>query len=201
MASYDGLLKACARGDITYTEVSKLSGLTANTTELNILDGVTATTTELNIMDGVTATTTELNVLDGVTANTTEINKLDGVTASTTELNVLDGVTANTTEINYLDGAAGVVVAGAAAGYKIARGSVTLDGSNPTSVSHGLNTVVAHCVSIDSTLAPNDPSVVTSAVNGSTLNIYAWKPTSAATTTLVASAVTDVNVEWVAVGT
>jgi hypothetical protein len=136
-----------------------------------------------------------------ITSNATELNTLDGLTASTAELNILDGVTANTTEINYLDGAAGVVVAGAAAGYKIARGSTTLDGANPTSVSHGLSTVVAHCVAIDSTVAPNDPSTVTSAVSGSTLNIYAWKPTSAGTTTLVASTVTTVNVEWVCVGT
>ena len=158
----DGLLAACAKGELTSTEVSILSGLTATTTELNIMDGVTATTTELNIIDGVTA---------------------------------------NTTEINYLDGAAGSVVAGVAAGYKVARGSATLDGANPTAVTHGLSSVVAHCVAIDSTAAPNDPSVVTSAVSGATLNIYAWKPTSAATTTLVASTNTTVNVEWIAVGT
>lgn len=92
-------------------------------------------------------------------------------------------------------------VIGVAAGYKIARGTTKLDGSNPTPVLHGLTTVVAHMANPRGTAAPNDPVQVTTDVSGTTLNLYGWKHTSATNTALTASTNNTVDVDWVAVGT
>lgn len=92
-------------------------------------------------------------------------------------------------------------VIGVAAGYNVARGTVKLDGANPTPVLHGLATVVAHMANPRGTAAPDDPVQVTTDVSGTALNLYGWKHTSAATTTLVASDNTTVDIDWVAIGT
>ena len=56
-------------GNIYYSRINILDGVTATTAELNIMDGV-ITTAELNIMDGVTATASEINIIDGDTSTT-----------------------------------------------------------------------------------------------------------------------------------
>lgn len=95
-------------------------------------------------------------------------------------------------------------VAGVAAGYKIARGVTALDGSNPTPVATGLITVVAAVVTLEGTAAPGvgTTTLTIASTNYATgaLAVYAWKPTSNADPTLVASTGTE-NFEWVAVGT
>lgn len=95
-------------------------------------------------------------------------------------------------------------VAGVGAGYRIARGVTALDGSNPTPVVTGLTTVVAATVTLEGSSAPGvGTSVLTIAsTNYATgaLAVYAWKPTSNADPTLVASTGTE-NFEWIAVGT
>src|SRR5882724_7715321 len=51
---------------------------------------------------------------------------------------------------------------GVAAGYKLARGEVTLDGSNPTPVTTGLATVVAAVASFKTAVAlGDDPNALT----------------------------------------
>jgi hypothetical protein len=92
-------------------------------------------------------------------------------------------------------------VIGAASGYAIARGETALDGSNPTPITTGLTTITGVAVTLKSTSAPGvGTSVVTYGMSGGTLNLYGWKVTSSADTTLIASTGTE-TVGWVAIGT
>lgn len=92
-------------------------------------------------------------------------------------------------------------VGGVSTGYKIARVSQALDGSNPTSWSHGLTTVVAAGCDLQGTAAPGvGTSILTTNKNGAAVDIYAWKVTGAGDTTLIASTGTETIDCW-AVGT
>lgn len=96
------------------------------------------------------------------------------------------------------------LVGGVAAAYKIARGTVTLDGSNPTTAATGLTTIVAAVVGLKSATAPaDDPSWLSCNYTGSdgNLDIYAWKNTGGTDPTLVASTNAAATVDWIAVGT
>ena len=85
-------------------------------------------------------------------------------------------------------------------------GTVTLDGGNPTPVTltNYLTAVDAATVSLEGSVAPgDDPTSVTSAVSGTTLNVYAWKHTTggaAGNPTLIASTENTRLVNWFAVG-
>jgi hypothetical protein len=107
-----------------------------------------------------------------------------------------------------IDGAVNAVstlgVIGVAAGYKIARGTTALDGSNPTPVTTGLSTVVAATLTLHDAGAPG---VGTCLITNLTTNwatgalaVDAWKPTSNSDPTLVASSGTE-TFSWIAVGT
>lgn len=90
---------------------------------------------------------------------------------------------------------------GAADGYKIARGETALDGSNPTPVATGLTTVIAFVATLKGSVAPGlNTSVLTADISGATVNVYAWKPTSATNPTLIASTGTE-SFYWMAIGT
>ena len=94
-------------------------------------------------------------------------------------------------------------VAGVAAGYKLARGTATLDGSNPTTVATGLTTIVAAVACIKKATAPgDDPVAVTVNYSGSdgNLDIYAWKH-DGTDPTLVASTNNSATIDWIAIGT
>jgi hypothetical protein len=97
------------------------------------------------------------------------------------------------------------VVNGVAGGYLIARSAapVALDGSNPTSVAHGLTTCVAAFAQLTGTAAPGDStSVLTAVINGANIDVYAWKHTTggvAGNPTLVASGGTE-SFSWFAIG-
>lgn len=94
--------------------------------------------------------------------------------------------------------------AAVAAGYKIARGTTALDGSNPTPVTTGLSTVVAATVSLEGSSAPGvGTSVLTVATTNyatGALAVYAWKVTGTGDATLIASTGTE-TFEWIAIGT
>lgn len=93
-------------------------------------------------------------------------------------------------------------VAGVATGYKIARSSsaAVLDGSNPTSVLHGLTTCVAAFATLSSSQAPGDStSVLSTVINSSLIDVYAWAPSST-DHTLVASTGAE-SFTWFAIGT
>ncbi len=102
-----------------------------------------------------------------------------------------------------VDAVAAASVAGVATGYKLARGTAALDGTNPTPVATGLATIVSAVVQLRGASTPGDgTSVLTTDYTGSdgTLNVYGWKNTSGTDPTLVASTGTD-SFDWVAIGT
>lgn len=120
--------------------------------------------------------------------------------ASGGAINILSGGTLK------LDGTTIAPVAGVAGGYKIARGEVTLDGTNPTSVTTGLATVVAANVNQKVAVTPgDDPSAFTvdygGGVTAGQLDVYAWKNTSGSDPTLVPSTNNAAVVSWIAIGT
>jgi hypothetical protein len=91
--------------------------------------------------------------------------------------------------------------AAVAAGYKLARGTGTLDGSNPTSVITGLASCVALTVNLVGTAAPGvSTDVLTVDLTPGTgqVDIYGWKNTGAGTQG--ASTGTD-SFAWIALGT
>lgn len=93
--------------------------------------------------------------------------------------------------------------AAVAAGYKIARGSTSLSGTNPTAVATGLSTIVSASVELKGSVAPGlSTSTLTTGYTGSdgTLNVYGWKPTSISNPTLIASTGTEAF-DWIAIGT
>lgn len=95
------------------------------------------------------------------------------------------------------------VVIGVAGGYKIARSAapVALDGSNPTTFAHGLTTCLAVFVQLVGSAAPGvGTSVLTAVISGANVNVHAWKPTSNADPTLIASTGTE-TFNWFAIGT
>lgn len=92
-------------------------------------------------------------------------------------------------------------VSGVGGGYKIARGSVTLDGSNPSSAATGLATIVECFITNERTTAPGDEtSVFTWGNTGATIDIYAWVH-AAADPTLAASTDANDTVSWFCIGT
>lgn len=124
--------------------------------------------------------------------------QLDG--AAGTAVYVNEG-TASSCDFNPV---AGNGVTGVGGGYKVARGTATLDGSNPTTVATGLTTIVAAVVGLKSATAPgDDPSWLSHNYTGSdgNLDIYAWKNTGGTDPTLVASTNNTATVDWIAVGT
>lgn len=105
---------------------------------------------------------------------------------------MLDGVamTASAAALN-------AAPAGVAAGYKIARGEIALDGSNPTPVATGLTTIVSAQATIKRTSAvTSGTAFVTVDFTGAdgTLNLYAWVLAGTASTGTE-------SIEWVAIGT
>lgn len=128
---------------------------------------------------------------------------MDGLTASAAELNTLDGFTG---DVDDLNGVVGLVpVEGVAAGYKIARGEATLDGTNPTPIVTGLATVVACTVTLKAAATPGDDPISFSVnygggVAAGTVNLYAYK-TNGTDPTLVDSTNAAAVVSWIAVGT
>lgn len=110
---------------------------------------------------------------------------------------------AATTVQAAIDELASEKVQGVAGGYKLARGTGTLDGSGATSVAHGLTTCVAAVACLKGTAAPGSGDgtrVLVVNVNGSAIDVYPFKPTSGTDPTLVASDGTE-EFYWIAVGT
>ena len=105
--------------------------------------------------------------------------------------------------VTFANATGTVVTAPAATSAAVASGSVTLDGSNPTSVTTGLSVLLGCTVTNQTSTAPGDAlatfSILTTAAAGR-LDIYAWEFTSGTDPTLVASDFVD-NVQWFCNGT
>ena len=100
----------------------------------------------------------------------------------------------------------GLIQAASAVGLKLAQGEVTLDGSNPTSITTGLSTIVAAIASLKTAVAPgDDPSWLSvdygGAVPAGRLDVHAWKNTGGTDPTLVASTNNAAVISWIAIGT
>lgn len=91
-------------------------------------------------------------------------------------------------------------VSGVAANFKTNRGESVLDGSNPTSVTHGLTTCISVSVTLKGSAAPGvGTSLLTAVINGAAIDVYAWKVTGTGDTTLIASTGTE-GFYWTASG-
>jgi hypothetical protein len=91
--------------------------------------------------------------------------------------------------------------AAVASGYMVARGETALDGSNPTPVVTGLSTVTGFSATLKGSGAPGvGTTTLTYTASGGTVSVYAWKPTSNADPTLIASTGTE-TFGWTAIGT
>ena len=184
----------------------QINALTASTGAFTIGPGKSA------VFVGRSATQWYCEDLAAVTATTTELNYTDVTTAGTAQASKALVVDANKAvdalrTAQLLIGTSGSevdktnVVIGVAAAYKVARGETALDGSNPTSVAHGLTTCISFVPTLKGTAAPGvGTSILTANINGANVDVYAWKVTSAIDSTLIASTGTE-SFYWVAVGT
>ena len=78
------------------------------------------------------------------------------------------------------------------AGIYTVGGELALDGSNPTSIVTGMDTITGVSLALKGTSAPGvGTSTLTYGISGNTLSIYAWKPTSSSDPTLIASTGTE----------
>lgn len=153
-----------------------------------------------------TPTVTELRRLAGVTAGTATASKALIVDANkavdvlrTASLRI--GTSGSETTVARTGTEINLLAQGVAAGYKLARGETALDGSNPTTAATGLTTIVACVVALKGTAAPGlGTSVVTFDWSAANVSFYAWAPTGAGDTTLIASTGTE-TVGWVCIGT
>ena len=92
------------------------------------------------------------------------------------------------------------IIEGAAAGYKIARGSVAATASS--AITTGLTTITGYSLNqfADDSTKANVAVAITGDVSGGTLTPYRWKYTGAGDTTLIA-ATTGGTLYWMAIGT
>lgn len=189
-------------------------------TETGYLDGVvagTAAASKAVVLDANRDIATLRHVtIDGnlVTGATTlseaDLAKIDAITAGTVAVGkavvpttgkVVDELDITLLKVGTVDKTN--VIIGVASGYKIARSAapVALDGTNPTSVAHGLTTCLSATVTLVGSAAPAlSTSTLTAVINGAAIDVYAWKPTGAGDTTLIASTGTE-EFNWIAVGT
>jgi uncharacterized membrane protein YgaE (UPF0421/DUF939 family) len=89
----------------------------------------------------------------------------------------------------------GTAVEGVGAGYRIARGSTALDGSNPTTIATGLTTVVSFVATLirDSAVSSGTAFVTHATPSGGDVAVYGWVLTGSASSGTEA-------VDWIAVG-
>lgn len=129
----------------------------------------------------------------------------EGATADAFETTItVTDPTADRT-FTFADTPTGTVAIGSSTAYRINATTVTLDGSNPSSVAHGLTSVVACSLTDVRSTAPGaDPNWATYVVNGANIDVYAWKVTTgggAGDPTLIASTDADDVFSLVCVGT
>jgi hypothetical protein len=157
---------------------------------------VTATAAEINALTGTGLDSTELGFLNAVVAGTAAASKAVVLTTN----RVIDYLDITTLKANGVDVTNAVI--GAAGGKKVNGGTVTLDGSNPSSFAHGMTTVVAcQLTDVRSTAPGDEVGMLTYVVNGANIDVYAWMNTSGTDPTLVASTDSNDVIAWICFGT
>jgi hypothetical protein len=100
------------------------------------------------------------------------------------------------------DANATIAVGATTGAWKLAAGTITLDGTNPSSATTGLAAIIACAVTDKRSTAPGDEvstfTTATAAVAGR-LDVYAWVG-SATDPTLAASTDADDTVDWICIG-
>jgi hypothetical protein len=182
-------------------------GITAGTTQTQA--GATALTAKVNVLgtvananDGVVlraAATGDIQIVINKGANIAKVYPNTSDTIDGGSANVAITIPVGGAYVFYADGAVNWFSQKAPLSFDFGTG--TLDGSNPTPVTHRLNQVVGAFVQHISTTAPGvDPTKLTAAISSNTLNVYAWKPTSTTDTTLIASTNNSATFFWLAWG-
>jgi len=191
----------------------KVGGVTIIPATQTVMNAVTASAAELNLNDGAVAgaSVASKTLALGANKNTDILGLPVGglkvgpagtetvVTSSGAELNILTGVTASAAEINLL-------VQGVAAGYKIARGTITPVSESDTVVT-GLATVVAAVASLKG--APTLTCMFVAADIGNqagapaagSIYIKTYKPTATTDVTPTSSTTPWSAIDWIAIGT
>jgi len=152
----------------------------------------------------------EKSKLDGITAGTVLANKavVVGTNKNVDVLAIADlklGAGAGTS-VSRTAAQINLLVQGAEAGYKIARGTATI-GAASEDIATGLTTVVGAVVSL-----VGDPSMThmfstctvgnqTNAPIAGSIRIKSWKPTAVGDVTPIAASGVFANVAWIAIGT
>jgi len=152
----------------------------------------------------------EKSKLDGITAGTVLANKavVVGTNKNVYVLAIADlklGAGAGTS-VSRTAAQINLLVQGAEAGYKIARGTATI-GAASEDIATGLTTVVGAVVSL-----VGDPSMThmfstctvgnqTNAPIAGSIRIKSWKPTAVGDVTPIAASGVFANVAWIAIGT
>lgn len=176
----------------TFADANFASGFTNGTVQLKVSES----THKFTAVNAITAGAVMYGAASGKVSATNNGN-VEGIAfeTSTADNDVIEGMSSDASD-------AFVGVTGVAAGYKIARGTVSLDGANPTTVATGLATIVSASAQLYGNVAPGlGTSLVTILYpGGGDLELHAWKPTGAGDTTLIASTGTDI-VHWIAIGT
>lgn len=109
----------------------------------------------------------------------------------------------NTITIPNISGTIMLANTSTGAATKIAGGLITLDGSNPSSATTGLNAIQSCTVNMHrSSNALTDPIIFTTITTASAgrLDVYAWKFTSTSVTTLASSTDASAQVEYICIG-
>lgn len=197
-------------GVATATSVNKLT-ITAPATSavLTIANGKTLTASNTLTLAGTDATTMTFPTTSATLARTDAGNTFTGVQTMTSAALTTPALTGTVTGTYTLGGtptlasAAGVpYVGGVAAGYKLARGTITLDGSNPSTAASGLTTIISCTVDGPAAAAipGDDPMGAVPFINSTNLDVYAWK-TDGTDPTPVASTNNAAVFYWTCVGT
>lgn len=189
------------------TATAVVTGITAGTTQTQA--GATVLTGKVNIL-GTVANANDGVVLPTAVAGTRIVVINRGANIARiypAASDTIDGGSANS-PITIPVGGSYEFFAESAVNWKAQKtalqldwGIGTLDGSNPTPVTHRLNQIVAGFVQQIGSASPGlDPTKLTAAISSNTFNVHAWKPTSASDCTLIASTNNTITFFWLAVG-
>lgn len=193
-----GIAKLTSRVFSVLTDSAGIAGSVSDETGSGALAFATSPTFVTPVL-GVASATSLNKVVVTAPATSATLTIADGKTATFSHSITFAGTDSTTMTF---PGASASIVSGVGL-YKIARGTVTLDGSNPSSATTGLAAIVSCALTDKRADTPGDDPIgfttATAAVAGR-LDVYAWK-TDGSDPTWVASTDADDTIDWICVGT